>query len=114
MACAWERISYSILPGEVISVEVVLKFLKFGVKASLQFVTSSEDAQKSIWNAPSETAKLTNHFLPLAQLFKVTYASAVQLYVPWLASYSKADVFALPVALPAGDLYPISCQLPAL
>lgn len=44
--CTSETGAYSTLPGSSMGVEVVLKFLKFGVSASMQFATSSEDAQK--------------------------------------------------------------------
>ena len=43
--CTSETGAYSMLPGDVMGVVVVLKFLKLGASASMQFAGSSEDAQ---------------------------------------------------------------------
>ena len=77
--CTSETGAYSTLPGSSMGVEVVLKFLKFGTKASMQFVTSSEDAQNVISLEFASNAKLMNQILALGQLFKILRDFADQL-----------------------------------
>jgi len=43
--CTSETDAYSTLPGDVMGVDEVLSLVKFGISASMQFASSSEDAQ---------------------------------------------------------------------
>ena len=68
--CTHETGAYSTLLGEVMGVVVVLRFLKAGANASMQFVASSEDAQNWMLFVLVSKAKLTNQILALGQLFR--------------------------------------------
>ena len=77
--CTSETGAYSTLVGELIAVAVLLNLLRLGVSELMQFSTSSEDTQYWAWSGLCSKRKLTNHFLPWAQLFSPTMFDAVQL-----------------------------------
>ena len=77
--CTHETGAYSTLLGDVSAVAVLPKLVKFGVSELMQFATSSEDAQYWAWSGLCSKLKLTNHFLPWTQLFRLTTFVAVQL-----------------------------------